>query len=54
VIIVPTCAPGVKLLCRVSNEYRAAALGSPDKLAHPDWSDASMPECFWVNHEMPW
>jgi len=29
VFIVPTGAPGVKLLCRVSNEYRAAALGSP-------------------------
>ena len=29
VFIMPTGAPGVKLLCRVSNEYRAAALGSP-------------------------
>ena len=29
VFIVPTGAPGVKLLCRVSNEYRAAVLGSP-------------------------
>ncbi len=29
VFIVPTGAPGVKLLCRVSNEYRAAATGSP-------------------------
>ena len=29
VFIVPTGAPGAKLLCRVSNEYRAAALGSP-------------------------
>lgn len=27
--IVPTNAPGLKLLCRVSNEYRAAVLGSP-------------------------
>ncbi len=29
VFMVPTGAPGVKLLCRISNEYRAAALGSP-------------------------
>ncbi|HYD75422.1 4-hydroxyphenylacetate 3-hydroxylase N-terminal domain-containing protein [Ramlibacter sp.] len=29
VFIVPTGAPGVKLLCRVSNEFRAAATGSP-------------------------
>ena len=29
VFIMPTSAPGVKLLCRVSNEYRAAVLGSP-------------------------
>ncbi|MDR5652430.1 4-hydroxyphenylacetate 3-hydroxylase N-terminal domain-containing protein [Ruixingdingia sedimenti] len=29
VFIVPTGAPGVKLLCRVSNEYRAATTGSP-------------------------
>ena len=29
VFIMPTNAPGVKLLCRVSNEYRAAVLGSP-------------------------
>ena len=29
VFIVPTNAPGVKLLCRTSNEYRAAVLGSP-------------------------
>ncbi|WP_245414191.1 4-hydroxyphenylacetate 3-hydroxylase family protein [Nitratireductor sp. StC3] len=29
VFMVPTGAPGVKLLCRVSNEYRAAAMGSP-------------------------
>jgi aromatic ring hydroxylase len=29
VFIVPTCAPGVKLICRVSNEYRATQLGSP-------------------------
>jgi flavin reductase (DIM6/NTAB) family NADH-FMN oxidoreductase RutF len=28
--------------------------GRYDKLAHPDWSDASMPEGFWVNHEMHW
>jgi len=28
--------------------------GRYDKLAHPDWSDASMPEGFWVNHEMQW
>jgi len=27
--IVPTNAPGLKLLCRASNEFRAAALGSP-------------------------
>ena len=29
VFIMPTNSPGVKLLCRTSNEYRAAALGSP-------------------------
>jgi aromatic ring hydroxylase len=29
VFIVPTNAPGFKLICRVSNEQRAAALGSP-------------------------
>jgi aromatic ring hydroxylase len=29
VFMVPTNAPGVKLICRVSNEYRAAVLGSP-------------------------
>lgn len=29
VFMVPTSAPGVKLLCRVSNEFRAAATGSP-------------------------
>lgn len=29
VFIMPTNAPGVKLLCRTSNEYRAAVLGSP-------------------------
>ncbi len=29
VFIVPTNAEGVKLICRVSNEYRAAVLGSP-------------------------
>jgi aromatic ring hydroxylase len=29
VFIVPTNAKGVKLICRVSNEYRAAKLGSP-------------------------
>lgn len=29
VFIMPTNAPGVKLLCRVSNEYRAGVLGSP-------------------------
>ncbi|MDF3306428.1 4-hydroxyphenylacetate 3-hydroxylase N-terminal domain-containing protein [Rhodococcus sp. T2V] len=29
VFIIPTNAPGLKLLCRVSNEYRAAVLGSP-------------------------
>jgi 4-hydroxyphenylacetate 3-monooxygenase len=29
VFMVPTNAPGVKLICRTSNEYRAAALGSP-------------------------
>jgi aromatic ring hydroxylase len=29
VFIVPTNARGVKLICRVSNEYRATALGSP-------------------------
>ena len=29
VFIVPTNAPGFKLLCRVSNEQRAAVLGSP-------------------------
>ena len=29
VFIVPTNAPGVKLISRVSNEYRAAVLGSP-------------------------
>ena len=29
VFMVPTGAPGVKLICRVSNEYRAAVLGSP-------------------------
>jgi len=28
--------------------------GRYDKLAHPDWSDAAMPEGFWVNHEMQW
>ena len=31
-----------------------ADAGRYDKLAHPDWSDASMPEGFWVNHEMQW
>ena len=29
VFMVPTNADGVKLICRVSNEYRAAVLGSP-------------------------
>ena len=29
VFMVPTNAPGVKLICRVSNEQRAAVLGSP-------------------------
>ena len=29
VFMVPTNAPGIKLICRTSNEYRAAALGSP-------------------------
>ena len=29
VFMTPTNAPGVKLICRTSNEYRAAALGSP-------------------------
>ena len=29
VFMVPTGAPGVKLICRTSNEYRAAVLGSP-------------------------
>ncbi len=29
VFIMPTNSPGVKLLCRMSNEYRAAVLGSP-------------------------
>lgn len=29
VFITPTNAPGVKLICRTSNEYRAAVLGSP-------------------------
>jgi len=29
IFIVPTGAPGVKLICRVSNEYRAAAMGTP-------------------------
>ena len=29
VFIVPTNAPGVKLICRVSNEQRAAVMGSP-------------------------
>jgi 4-hydroxyphenylacetate 3-monooxygenase len=29
VFMVPTNAKGVKLICRTSNEYRAAALGSP-------------------------
>ena len=29
VFIVPTNAKGVKLICRTSNEYRAAVLGSP-------------------------
>ncbi|MDR3352978.1 MAG: hypothetical protein LBO00_08290 [Zoogloeaceae bacterium] len=29
VFLMPTGAPGVKLICRTSNEYRAAALGSP-------------------------
>ena len=29
VFMVPTNAKGVKLICRVSNEYRAAAMGSP-------------------------
>ncbi len=29
IFMVPTSARGVKLICRVSNEYRAAALGSP-------------------------
>jgi 4-hydroxyphenylacetate 3-monooxygenase len=29
VFIVPTNAPGVKLICRVSNEQRAATMGSP-------------------------
>ncbi|MGJ3561590.1 4-hydroxyphenylacetate 3-hydroxylase C-terminal domain-containing protein [Streptomyces sp. INA 01156] len=29
VFIMPTNSPGVKLLCRTSNEYRAAVLGSP-------------------------
>src|SRR5271165_7386808 len=29
VLMVPTNAKGVKLICRTSNEYRAAALGSP-------------------------
>lgn len=29
VFMVPTGAPGVKMICRVSNEYRAAVMGSP-------------------------
>jgi len=29
VFMIPTNAPGIKLICRTSNEYRAAALGSP-------------------------
>lgn len=29
VFMVPTGAPGVKMICRVSNEYRAAVVGSP-------------------------
>jgi aromatic ring hydroxylase len=29
VFMMPTNAPGIKLICRTSNEYRAAALGSP-------------------------
>src|SRR5204863_5357787 len=29
VFLVPTNAPGVKFICRVSNEQRAAVLGSP-------------------------
>ena len=29
VFMIPTNAKGVKLICRVSNEYRAAAMGSP-------------------------
>lgn len=29
VFMVPTSAPGVKMISRISNEYRAAALGSP-------------------------
>jgi aromatic ring hydroxylase len=33
VFLVPTNAPGVKFICRVSNEQRAAVLGTPFRLS---------------------
>ena len=33
VFMVPTNAPGIKLICRTSNEYRAAVTGQPVRLS---------------------